>query len=234
MKSVSQVNYQRLLALFWEFSRRIEDLHILYLDATIGFEILHDRLLRDQDDIKKLLANHECATTEFQDTCSVTHQCLAMKDVRPVSMSPVMRQGDFKERTRENGKNCLLLGNQCVVSAYAYWEEYLRIEIGIAKGVLPEGARNSEETRAVLNTCVKSDFWGEMRYLRNSILHSNGVANSDMSKCTLIRWFPPGTPIGLDHEKMQAIFLLMGDYRNELHDMSLPPRDLIRIPAPRR
>ena len=234
MSSEREIDYKRLLALFWEFSRRIEDLHTLYLDAIVGFEFLHGELLRHQDDVRRFLGNHEYATAAFQDTCSVAYQQLGGKDVSPVSMSPVMRQGDLKERTREDGKNFLLLGSQCVVSAYAYWEEYLRIEIGVAIGVLPREATNSEHNRAILNQHVTSDFWGDMRHLRNSIVHRNGIAISDMSKCRIVRWFSPGTPIELTFKRMQEIFLLMGDYRNELHSMSFPPREPIRIPSPAR
>ncbi|MFQ5479601.1 MAG: hypothetical protein ACE5E4_13410 [Candidatus Binatia bacterium] len=230
MRPKREIDYKRLLELFWEFSRKIEELHTLYLDSVVGFKLLHDQLLRRQDDVQRFLGEHEYATAAFQDTCSVAYRQLGGSDLSPVSMSPVMKQGDLKDRTREDGKNLLLLGSQCVVAAYAYWEEYLRIEIGIAIGVLPQGATNSEGNRATLNEHVTSDFWGDMRQLRNSILHKNGIANSDMSKCKIIRWFPPGTPIELTFERMQRIFLLMGDYRNELHSMSLPPREPIRIP----
>lgn len=224
------MDYQRLLELFWEFSKKIEDQHTLYLDSIIGFSILHERLLQHQNDMKRILGNHEFATPEFQDTCSTMYKHLSDKDFTPVSMSPVMKQGDVKNRTKHNGRNYLILGNQCIVSMYSYWEEYLRIEIGIAKGILEKGAKASEENRRILNAHVTSDIWGDIRLLRNSIIHNNGIANIDMGDCKIIRCFPPGTEIALDYEKMHAIFLLLGHYRNELHNMSLPPRKGIKIP----
>ena len=33
------MNYPRLLELFWEFSQLIEDMHALYLDSVVGYEI---------------------------------------------------------------------------------------------------------------------------------------------------------------------------------------------------
>ncbi len=225
------MDYKRLLELFWEFGSKLEALSTLYLDSIAGYSILHERLLAKQENVKRLLGDDECASVEFQDTCSVIYKHICGKDFVPIATSPVMKQGAMKKRVCENGQNYLLLGNLCVVSAYSYWEEYLRIEIGIAIGVLRKGSKNSDEVRKILNQHVKSDFWGDMRYLRNSIVHNNGIACSDMSKCKFIKWFKPGQRIELDYDKMREIFLLMGQFRNGLHSMSLPPQKGIRIPV---
>lgn len=223
------MNHQRLLELFWEFAEHIKSLHTLYLDCISGFAILHDRLVKHQNDIKSILENHEYAKEEFQDTCSMSYKHLCKMEFQPVAMSPLMKQGDIKARTKKNGTNYYLLGNQCVVSAYSYWEEYLRIEIGKAIGVLDSQAENTEDTRKILNKHVVSDFWGDMRFLRNCIVHNNCIANSDVSKCKLLRWFQPGQPVELDYKKMRRIFLCMGAYRNEIHRMSLSPSEGIKI-----
>ncbi len=225
------MNYQRLLELFWEFARYLESLHTLYLDSIAGYSILHERLLSHQQQMKQLLGNHEYANEQLQDNCSMLYKDLCDKDLTPMSIWPVMKQGDIKERTKEDGKNFMLLGAQCVVSAYSYWEEYLRIEIGKANGVLEQDAKNCEETRNILNKHVVSDFWGDMRLLRNSIIHRNGIANSDITKCNIFKWFKPGDFIELDYQKMRVIFLSMCDYRNELHNMPLPPPKGIKIPV---
>jgi hypothetical protein len=226
------MNHRRFLELFREFARHIEALHTLYLDSLVGYSILNDRLHGHQESIRKLLGEHEYATGEFQDTCPMLYKDLSNRDFTPVSMSPVMKQGDMKRRLVDDGQNTQLLGRQCVVSAYAYWEEYLRIEVGKAMGVLSASARASEETRRVLNKHVVSNFWGDMRHIRNSIVHSNGVANAEVSKCKILTWFKPGDPIELPHARMRSIFLCMGRYRNELHDLSLPKR-AFRIPKGR-
>jgi len=86
--------------------------------------------------MRKLLGEHGFATEEFQDTCSMIYKHMSNRDYTPVAMSPVMKQGNMKRRLVDDGQNTLLLGRQCVVSAYTYWEEHLRIEIGKALGVL--------------------------------------------------------------------------------------------------
>ena len=228
------MNHRRLLDLFYEFSAHIEALHTLYLDSLVGYSILHERLLAHQDSIRQILGDHEYATQEFQDTCSIIYKHLANRDYTPVSMSPVMKQGDMKLRVVDDGLNTRLLGRQCVVSAYAYWDEYLRIEIGKALGLLPASVLASKKkTQKILNEHVISDFWGDMRVIRNSIVHANGVANSDIIKCKILTRFKPGDHIELSRDYMHKIFLLMEDYRNQLHKMSLPEHS-IRIPTPRR
>ncbi len=223
------MDHRRFLELFWEFARFIESMHTLYLDSVAGYSILHERLLDRQQIMKDILGEHEYATEEFQDTCTIQYKNICEKDFTPVSTSPVMKQGDLKERTKHNGENVLFLGKQCVVSAYAYWEEYLRIEIGKAMGVLEQGSQNSEETRKILNANVANDFWGDMKHLRHSIVHKNGIATSDMSRCKIIKWFDPGDTIELDYEKMRTIFLALGKYRNEIHSMSLPKNEGIKV-----
>jgi len=179
--------------------------------------------------MRKLLGEHGFATEEFQDTCSMIYKHMSNRDYTPVAMSPVMKQGNMKRRLVDDGQNTLLLGRQCVVSAYTYWEEHLRIEIGKALGVLKPDACANEETREILNRHVVSDFWGDMRHIRNSIVHANGVAIDEVKKCQIMKWFAPGDRIDLPHDRMRSIFLLMGKYRNDLHQMSLPKRSF-RVP----
>ena len=231
MSNVSRhMNRPRLLELFWEFASKLEELHTLYLDSVVGYSILHERLSAHQDAVRTFLGDHECATEAFQDTCSIVYKNLSNRDITPVSMSPVMKQCDMKQRVADDGRNTLLLGNQCVVSAYAYWEEYLRLEIGKAIGVLQHDALAGEAARTILNEHVKSDLWGDVRHIRNSIVHGGGVASSEVARCKLIRWFQPGQRIELTSDRMRSLFLAMGHYRNELHTMSMPPPQTLRVP----
>lgn len=223
------MNYPRFNELFWEFSSFIEGLHALYLDSIVGYEILHERLEKHQEQTRDLLGEHEYAAREFQDTCSIAYEHLGGGDHRLVSMSPLMRQGDLRKRIEPNGLNAQLIGNLLVVSAYAYWEEYLRIEIGKAKCVISATEGNSNKVRNILNREVTSDFWGDLRHLRNSIVHSHGVANSDVAKCKAITWFKPGEKIVFNYQMIRSLFLCMGAYRNEIHKMQFPPT-VIKIP----
>ena len=224
------INRPRLLELFCEFAKKIEAIHSLYLDSVVGYSVLHERLLEHQDQMQVILGNLETATREFQNTCHIAYGDLSNRDFQAVSMSPMMLQGALAKRVSDDGENTLLLGNQCIITAYTYWEEYLRLEIGKALGKLSLDATLTEDNKKILNKYVKSDFWGDLRYLRHSIVHGNGIATSDMAHCKLIKWFKPGEPIVLTHERMQAIFMCMGEYRNAIHQWSLPPPRKMRIP----
>lgn len=225
------MDYLRFRDLFHEFAKKLEEQHTFYLDSIVGYSVLHTRMLEKQDEVKRFLGDHELANDEFLDTCSTMYRQLCGKDFMPVALSPVMKQGDVRERNKEDGRNYFILGANCVVSLYSYWEEYLRVEVGIAMGFLPKGSANTEETRVILNKHVVSDIWGDIRLLRNSIVHKDSIASSEMSRCKIIQCFSPGEPIELDFKKMHAIFMLLAIYRNELDKLSRPPRKGIRLPG---
>jgi len=225
-----KMNYLRFRKLFQEFSEKLEEQHTFYLDSMVGFSVLYDRIVEKQLNVKEFLGECELANDDFLDTCSTIYSQISKHDFKPMSLSPVLKQGKVKERNQENGKNSLILAANCIVALYSYWEEYLRIEIGIAKGVIPEGSTNNNATRKILNEHVKSDIWGDLRHLRNSIVHNNGIANSKINGCRIIKCFKHSDPIELDMKKMEVIFWLLADYRNELNRMSLPPRKGIRLP----
>lgn len=224
------MNYNRFLELSEEFGKFVESLHTLYLDSVIGFNILHQRLLEQQNQIKSILGECEEASDEFQDMCFTYYKQLCGEEFNVESTSPLMKQGEVKKRTARNGTNYILMGRLCVVQAYTYWETYLRKEIGLALEVLDLQKHTEEEINEILNKYVAIDFWGDMRYMRHAILHKNGTATSDFNKMKSLTWFKPGESVNLDFEKMSDIFGQMGDFRNLLGILSLPPNEA-RFPS---
>lgn len=217
------MNHKRFLELFWEFNKFVVSLHTLYLDSVAGFNILHQRVLEHQNQIKTFIGECEEACDQFQDKCSINYKRLCGKEFNVISMSPLMKQGEVKERTAHDGTNYILMGHLCVAQAYTYWETYLRREVGIALGVLnPERDIKKEGIDEILKKHVSVDFWGDMRNLRQAIIHNKGIATSEFDKMKLLTWFKPNEPINLDFKKMRFIFLQMGYYRNTLHSCSFP------------
>ena len=218
-------NHGRFLELAEEFGVFIESLHTFYLDSIVGFNILHNRLLEHQDQMKSLLGECEVTSDGFQDTCFIDYTNLCGEELNVVSLSPSMRQGEVKNRTARNGTNYVLIGRLCVVQAYTYWEIYLRKEIAVALGVLdPQMNTKEGKIEQILRQYVSIDFWGEMGLMRHAILHK-GTATAKFHKMKCLTWFKPNDPIDLDFEKVQSIFATMGDFRNLLYDLSLPPHD---------
>jgi predicted RNase H-like HicB family nuclease len=220
---------RRLLNLFWEFEKKITEIHAFYLDSIVGYEVLEQRVQSKREDIRKFLGEHELSSDEAQDQCGFLYKEISKHDFAPASMSPVMKQGDLLSRISENGSNTYLLGNQCVVMAYAFWDEYMRFEVAKALQLIPAESKRDKETQRVLAQCLTSDFWGDMRYLRRSIVHGNGIASSDVAKCKVLKWFKPGERILLDYKKMHRIFMMMAEHRNQVHTFSLPPAVKIRV-----
>lgn len=224
-------NYRRFNELFHEFGAELEKISTLYFDSIVGYSFLHEQVQLRQSQISSLLGENVCATEEFQNTCTVSYKNISGHPFFPISLRPTMKQGDVKQRTSEDGQNSLRLGELCLVSLYAYWEEYLRIEIGKAMGLLPEDAKNCDNTQKILSKHVMYDLWGDLRLFRHSILHANGVASSDFTKCKIIKWFNPGDKIELTFERVHRIFIWLAEFRNELQSLSFPPRRGIRIPS---
>lgn len=229
-----EFDYRKFRDLFHEFGDKLEEQHTYYLESLIGFEVVYERVVANQLNMKRFLEDKEIGSEAFQDTCSILYKELGNRDVAPMALKPLQKQGDVKARNKENGQNSIILGANCIVALYSYWEEYLRIEIGIAKGVLAVGASNNDKTRKILNKHVVSDIWGDLRHLRNSIVHSNGKAYSKITGCKIIKCFNPEDEIKLDYEKMRAIFHLLALYRNELNSLSIAPRKGIVLPGTRK
>lgn len=213
---MDEINYLKLHDLFEEFTRKIEEQHTLYLDSIAGFKALHELLLYKQEEARKILDGHEYGEPEFQDTCAISYKELCEKDYVPMSLSPLMEQGGVKNRTMENGRNYWLVGAQCVVAIYSYWEDYLRKELASAQSVSVNE--------------VTHDIWGDLRHFRHSIVHNNGIATSDMNKCKVFKWYSVGEPIHLDYQQVREIFLSLAAYRNDIHNKSLPQSKGILIP----
>lgn len=206
----TQRNYVRLLQLSEEFDEFLVSLQTLYFDSVVGFIALHRRLLEHQNAIKSILGECEEASDAFQDDCSVDYRTLCGDEFHVECGAHLMKQGEVKKRTACNGINYILMGRLCLVHAYAYWETYLRKEVGIALGLKGQ---------------LKHDLWGDLRIMRHAILHAKGKATPDFSKMKVLKWFKENDDIDLDTDKMKLIFEQMALFRNCLHSLSLPPCD---------
>lgn len=92
------------------------------------------------------------------------------------------RRSEFLHRAKEDIPKAL--SQQWIVATYAQWDHHWRPILADAAGV-------SESS-------VKSDLFGDLRLLRNDIVHHGGVATRhNTGRCTLLR-LPVGIPIYLD------------------------------------
>lgn len=118
---------------------------------------------------------------------------LIYKDGEPVSGTPLHRStlGEVIDRCAPHGPNESFLGNMCVVSLYTFWE-------------LESRHRISEALEIPLNN-VKSDLFGDLRWLRHAVLHKHGRASIEVENSKVLKWFKSGDKIVIDRERLKQV-----------------------------
>jgi len=222
----SKMNYRKLNNLgneLYEFWKR---LHGLYLDSAVGFFLVHQKISKEQSFIREWLKDPEVTSENFQDTCQFSYDKIFSGSFCASSIHQVT-QGEVKNRNKPGGANFVLLGQMCVVGFYDYWNEYLRKEYAIARGLLDPSEKNKKKIDKILADKVSDDFWGDMGYLRNSIVHNKGYVSSKIKSFKFIKWFKQGEEINLSPEMMRKIFLAVLQWRKKIIDESIPERKFI-------
>jgi hypothetical protein len=224
MKDVIEptVDYRRLSQLYEEFMQVWNRLHVFYLDASAGFDLVFKHVELEQAEARNYVKGSGLDSEEFQDGHIFTYDQIFAENFC-MSGSHRGTQGNAKERNKPDGINCNTLGQLCLISFYDFWNDYLRREYVVAKGLLDPNEKDDDIVKARLRQHASHDFWGDMMYLRTSIVHKRGIANSDVAKCELIKWFKPNDPVTLTSDHMLAIFMAMRIYSNDLHKEQFPP-----------
>ncbi|MGH6848160.1 MAG: hypothetical protein ACREC0_12215 [Methylocella sp.] len=215
------IDYRRLHELSEQFTQHWQRLQALYLDAVAGFEFVLRHVESEQAEARSFVRGSELDSQEFQDTRMFTYSDIFSDDFCTSGIHRAT-QGEVRARNARNGSNFITLGQLCVVSFYDFWNDYLRREYVIAKGYLGRNERNDEVAKRCLREHASHDLWGDLYYLRSSIVHHQGIATSDIQKSKLIKWFNPGDLISITPEHMRAIFLALLMYRNDLFKEHLP------------
>lgn len=221
------VNYLRLRELSFEFTQHWNRLQAFYLDSVVGFDLVHAHVVMEQEQARSFVQGTELDSEEFQDTRIFTYSPL-LPDEFCTSGIHRATQGEVKARNKLDGLNFSTLGQLCIVSFCAFWNDYLRREYVIAKGRLDPNEKDNKVVKERLRLHASRDLWGDLNYLRNSIVHNKGRANSEVARCKLIKWFKPGDLITVTPERMRAIFLALLTYRNDL-DKEQYPEHYIRL-----
>ena len=223
------MDYQKLNNLGYELYEYWKRLHGLYLDSVVGFSLVHQKISKDQSFIREWIEDSEIASESFQDTCQFSYDEIFSNSFCASGIHEAT-QGEVKNRNRPGGANFILLGQLCVVGFFDYWNEYLRKEYAIAKELLDPNEKDENNINKILAKNVSDDFWGDMGYLRNSIVHNRGYGSSKIKKCKLIKWFKQGDEINLVPEMMRQIFLAVLRWRNKILGESIPKSRGITIP----
>lgn len=223
------VNYKRLHQLSDEFTNVWQRLQALYLDAAAGFVLVRAHVEQEQSTSRAYVQGSELDSEEFQDTLMFTYDRIFSESFCTSGIHKA-KQGEVKARNAPDGANFIVLGQLCLVSFYDFWNEYLRRQYVIAKGKLDQNERDDEVVKRAVREHASYDLWGDIRYLRQSIVHHQGQAVREVAQCRLIKWFQPDDLIALNPDRMRTLFLALLKFRNELfkeqfpeHYIQLPP-----------
>lgn len=109
----------------------------------------------------------------------------------------ILRATDYLAANAPGGSNEQQHARAIIVSLFTYWEDGIRPRLAAASGV--------EQAE------VRSDIMGDLRVLRNVILHSKGVMRRDKhaSLRTVGELFTIDEPLALSYETMHKIFVLV-------------------------
>jgi len=89
--------------------------------------------------------------------------------------------GALKQRLNDPGFDLMQAAHSVVVFTYHIWDEKYRAAIALERGVEVKD--------------IQVDIFGDLRILRNSIIHNKGFAADDVSKCKTLTRFKPGDRI---------------------------------------
>ncbi|BBD08812.1 hypothetical protein [Desulfovibrio ferrophilus] len=210
-------NHAKIGELYRGFDGYINKIYGFYLDSLVGFQAVRNTA---EDYLDGLAVFADDDFDDYKELLSFSYRDI-LNDPIVENQLHTPNTGDVISRNAEDGANYIALGQMCLVMVYSYWDEYTRPEFAKAMGYI-NGDESGDEKRRIINNEVRYDFWGDIRYLRQSIVHCRGIANSDCAKLKRIKCFKPGDEIVITPRLMRRLFQVMVAHNNDLFKYSLP------------
>lgn len=177
-----------------EYGAIVDAIFGVYLDSTTGFGKLMQWFEKIQNNGLNLLkkSNPELASLEYLDKTLFVY--VKGDPNLPESIwQHKCTQGEYKQRNSNGGLNFLFIGNMAIVSIYQFWEDYYRCAIAKLLGLKKDQ--------------IIEPIMGDIRLLRQSIIHHGGQALPDIKRCEILKWFREGEIIFLDKAKFEYIVI---------------------------
>jgi hypothetical protein len=164
-----------------------------YMDALAGFAGHHARV-----DLQVHRANRPIASRTDSTGIPVIVWASYEDPSKPdVVHNRIIRASDYLASNASGGSNEQQHARAIMVFLFTYWEDEIRPRLAAATG-------------AALND-IQAPAMGDLRILRNVILHSRGIIRPDKhASLTVLRdLFVVDEPIVLSYETMHKIFVLV-------------------------
>lgn len=114
-----------------------------------------------------------------------------------VIMHRIVLASEYLAANSVGGGNEQQHARSAVIFIFAYWDEEIRPRMARARGVEPRD--------------VRSDIFGDLRILRNAILHNRGLLRAaDLQKLKLLaEYFGPDEMVSLPNTTIHRVFYLV-------------------------
>ena len=164
-----------------------------YMDALAGFAGHHARV-----ELQAHRANRPTAARVDSTGTPVIVWASYEDPSKPdIVHNRIIRASDYLAANAPGGTNEQQHAGAIIVFLFTYWEDEIRPRLVTASGVTPNE--------------IRADVMGDLRILRNVILHSKSIMRSDKhaSLKTLGAFFAIDEPLLLSYETMHRIFVLV-------------------------
>lgn len=165
----------------------------VYMDALAGFAGHHMRIERQVHRISRAIKSSFDKTRQ-RVIVRASYEDPTQPDV---IHNRIIRANDYLATNSRDGSNAQQHSQAILVFLFTYWEDEIRPRIAAYRGV-------------ELNE-ICSDIMGDLRILRNVILHAKGIICYDKYKelKLLNNMFIVDHPIHITYENMHKIFVLI-------------------------
>lgn len=172
------MNNQSAINTINEFDLIIKELIGIYLDSLMGFQLTVQSVEKTRDNliVEKGMNIEQINLFPFR------HTSLFSERIHEETV------GQFITRMSTNGKNSVFAANMYLISVFNYWEDHYR--------------KACAQALKVDKNDLKSDIMGDLRLLRNSIVHHKAIALKDIEKCKLLTFFKENDQIKLTRDNI--------------------------------
>jgi len=162
-----------------EYLAEVDSIHGMYLDGVTGFSVNVDEYDRAREEVR---ARQPGMPLEAFDDAELIYGTGHPR--QPQSrVVHACTQGEYRRRNAEGGRNHVVLGQVCLAQIYNLWDDNYRGRIAKRFGKKKEDLR--------------SGLMGDLRNLRNPIIHHRGIADQDLDKFRYLKWYNIGEEIVL-------------------------------------
>lgn len=196
------------LSILREYWQRVEEAYGLYLDATTAMSQWTVRLEKFQQEAIRRLSYNPAAPKNIEEMDQLKFQYgEGDPGTDEAFVLHESSQGELKARNREGGANEHAMGRAFLIAIYQLWEDHYR-----AAFATQLGKKKND---------IMSDLFGELKIMRNGIIHNRNRAPKETKKCEHIDLFEPGDEIKFDKNEVKLLVWFVRETLIEIRQIHL-------------